>query len=127
MWTYEQATGRVVKEGVGILATGYSGSTTGKNDPSQESVKNVGPIPRGRYTIGAPRDTKTHGPYVLPLTPDLGNELWGREGFLIHGDNLEFPGTASEGCIVLPRFARERLWESNDHDLQVVRELEMTA
>lgn len=127
MWTYSQTDGRVTKEGVGILATGYSGRDDGKNNAAMEDVKNKGPIPRGRYTIGAPRDTKTHGPYVLPLTPDLGNELHGREGFLIHGDNLEFPGTASEGCIVLPRFARERLWESLDHELQVVRELEMTA
>lgn len=127
MWTFSQSDGRITKEGVGILATGYSGRDEAKNNSAMEQVKDRGPIPRGRYTIGPPRDTHTHGPYVLPLTPDADNEMWGRGEFLIHGDNIELPGRASEGCIILPRFARERIWESGDHDLQVVAELEMTA
>lgn len=127
MWSFEQSSGRITKEGIGILATGYSGALDGKNNPSMQAVENRGPIPQGRYTIGPPRDTAEHGPYVLPLVPDADNEMWSRGEFLIHGDNVELPGTASEGCIVLPRFARERIWQSGDHDLQVVEELEMTA
>lgn len=112
---------------MGILATGYSGAMGYKNDPAMQHIENKGPIPCGRYTIGAPRNTTTHGPYVLPLTPDENNVMFGRSEFRIHGDSIERPGFASEGCIILPKFARERIWESGDRDLQVVRELEMTA
>lgn len=127
MWSYEQSSGRIVKEGFGILATGYSGAMGYKNDPAMQHIENKGPIPCGRYTIQSPRDTTTHGPYVLPLIPDPDNKMWDRGNFMIHGDSIERPGFASTGCIVLPKFARERIWQSGDHDLQVVRELEMTA
>jgi len=127
VWSYEQSSGRITKEGVGILATGYSGKGIAKNNPSMESVKDEGPIPRGHYTIGEPRDTAQHGPYALPLIPDLFNNMFGRDLFWAHGDSSEHPGEASKGCIILPRFARERIWQSGDHDLQVVAELEMTA
>lgn len=128
MWSYEQISGRITKEGVGILATGYSGAPGFKNDPNQQGVKDKGPIPRGRYTIQEPRVSTRHGRYALPLVPDPLNNMFGRDLFWIHGERMEGPsGCASEGCIILPLFARERLWESGDHDLQVVAELEMTA
>ena len=127
VWTYEQSSGRIIKEGIGILATGYSGAMGYKNDVMMQNIENKGPIPCGMYRIGAPRDTTTHGPYVLPLEPDHRNEMFGRHSFFIHGDSIERLGFASEGCIVLPKFARERIYESGDHDLQVVKELEMTA
>ena len=105
----------------GLLAIGYSGAPgIGKNNPVQQDVEDVGPIPQGLYRIQAPVDTVTHGPYVLPLTPDPANEMFGRAGFLIHGDSVVDPGTASKGCIILPRFARQRIWESPDHVLTVV-------
>ena len=40
----------------------------------------------------------------MPLIPSPTNEMFGRSEFLIHGDSLEHPGAASEGCIILPRF-----------------------
>jgi len=64
-------------------------------------------------------DTVTHGPYVLPLTPSLNNQMFGRSGFLIHGDSVVNPGTASEGCIILPRAVRQQIWGAGDHVLQV--------
>ena len=127
MWTYSQTDGRVTKEGVGILATGYSGAGDGKNNPAMQEIKDKGPIPCGRYTIEEPRDTARHGRYAMPLVPDPYTNLFGRDLFWIHGDSVEHPGEASEGCLILPRFARERIWQSGDHDLQVVTELEMTA
>ena len=71
-------------------------------------------------TVGAPEDNVTHGPYKLALTPDPANQMFGRSGFLMHGDILEHPGCASEGCIIMPRDVREKMWESEDHALAVV-------
>ena len=62
----------------------------------------------------------THGPYVLPLTPDPENLMYGRDGFLIHGDSITNPGSASEGCIILPRSARTMIAASGDNRLEVV-------
>lgn len=118
-WRYEQVTGRLLRDGF-RMAIGYSGAGEGKNNPAMQDVHNVGPLPRGAYTIGEPSDTKTHGPYVLHLTPDASNEMFGRSGFLIHGDSIVAPGTASEGCIVLGRLVRQTIWDSGDHWLEVV-------
>jgi hypothetical protein len=73
----------------------------------------------GTYTIGAP--TREKGPLTLPLTPAPGNNMHGRDGFLIHGDNPSHPGASSEGCIILPRAARSKIANSGDHTLHVYR------
>lgn len=120
MWHYEQSTGHLYSDEEKLLAVGYSGHAEGVNDPALQDVHEVGPIPRGTYTIGAPEETPEHGPYVLRLTPDPENEMFGRAGFLIHGDSVVTPGTASQGCIIMPRFAREQVWNSGDHEIEVV-------
>jgi hypothetical protein len=120
-WTYQQVTGRLLDDLCNIIGVGYSGrSPDGKNDPVMQSVPNVGPIPCGDYTIEPPVDTVTHGPFVLALTPSPKNEMWGRSGFLMHGDSVIAPGTASLGCIIQSRDVREAVWDSNDHLLTVV-------
>lgn len=119
MWTYEQRTGRILQDGE-YVATGYAGKGDGINNPDMQDVHNVGPIPRGGYRVCAPVNTNTHGPYVLRLEPDPANEMFGRSGFLIHGDSVKHPGTASEGCIIQARATRELVWESGDHQLEVV-------
>lgn len=119
MWTYKQSDGTLSKDGSPV-ATGYSGLGPGKNNTQKQSVPNVGPIPMGVWEIGTPRDTETHGPYVLPLTPDHETDTFGRSGFLCHGDSVKAPGTASHGCIIMPRTVREQIWHSGDHKLQVV-------
>lgn len=119
-WTYHQATGQledVLHWGCGA---GYAGNGQGKNNPQMQDVPDVGPLPQGWYAIQPPVDTTTHGPYVLWLIPDPANEMFGRAGFGIHGDSIEHPGLASEGCIILPRVTREKIWNSLDHQLQVV-------
>jgi hypothetical protein len=89
-----------------------------------ETVPNVGPIPRGDWAIaGPPVDTQDHGPYVLKLHPAPSTETHGRSGFLMHGDSKAHPGSASHGCVILPRAAREEVWQSGDRDLQVVAEI----
>jgi hypothetical protein len=126
MWKYEQLTGRIFADfysessSAKLIGVGYSGKGEGKNKPDLQDQHSVGPIPVGLYRIHEPVDTVTHGPYVLRLEPDASNEMFGRDGFLIHGDSVIHPGTASEGCIILPRGIREEIWKSRDHDLRVV-------
>lgn len=120
MWTYKQASGWFGDASGEIIATGYSGFGSGKNNPVMQHVHDIGPIPVGEYEISPPCSTETHGPCVLKLTPKDGNEMFGRGGFLIHGDSLASPGTASHGCIILPRTVRERIAASDDNQLRVV-------
>lgn len=103
-----------------LLCFGYSGKGNFKNDPNSEALHNRGPIPQGRYFIGDPIDTVTHGPYVLPLTPAPDNVMYGRSGFLIHGDSITDPGNASEGCLVVAHQYRVAISISGDYELQVV-------
>ena len=117
MWTYHQGTGNLDHDGTPV-ATGYSGAGEGKNAPEFEATHNVGPIPRGGYTIGTPHDTTTHGPFVMALTPVEGNDCCGRSGFLMHGDNTSH--TASHGCVIMPRPVREQVFASGDTALEVV-------
>jgi hypothetical protein len=46
--------------------------------------------------------------------------MFGRSEFLCHGDSIEHPGDASEGCIIQLRDVRRQMWESPDHTLEVV-------
>lgn len=118
MWTYRQSTGELIGAAGEIVAAGYSGRGDGRNNPLAQSVHDAGPIPQGSYAILPPRDTQTHGSFVMPLSPAPTDEMFGRAGFLIHGDNVNHD--ASLGCIILPRDVRERIWISYDHSLQVV-------
>jgi hypothetical protein len=120
VWLYEQSSGRLSRGGV-VFAVGYSGAGDGKNNPELQNVKDIGPIPQGLYTISEPQDSPT--PFALPLTPDPVNEMFGRDDFLMHGDSIENPGAASEGCIIMPRTARQTVWASNDRLLQVIPRL----
>ncbi len=119
-WKYEQATG-MLSLNEREVSIGYSGAAEGKNNPELQDVQNIGPIPAGLYVIGEPRDTETHGPFVLDLTPDPDNEMFGRSAFLMHGDSKSHPGTASKGCIIQPRTVREYVVESGDRQLVVVK------
>jgi hypothetical protein len=127
VWIFEQLSGRLLKQGGGLLAIGYSGAGKGKNSPTEENIQNFGPIPEGFYDVQPPINSPIHGPFALPLLPDAGNCMFGRCGFMIHGDSLERPGEASEGCIVIARFAREMLYNGGDHRLQVVRQMLVTT
>jgi hypothetical protein len=49
------------------------------------------------YAIGEPRHHPVIGPMAMPLTPDLGNEMYGRSGFYFHGDSAQHPGAGREG------------------------------
>jgi len=139
MWTYSQSGGEFIDIAGRHYVGSYAGRDEGKNNPILQDVRegcrffngewvpidglsdnDYGPLPQGYYTINSPVDTTTHGPYVLWLTPGPGNEMHHREGFGIHGDSKETPGLASEGCICTPPLTRHRIWDSMDHELQVI-------
>jgi Protein of unknown function (DUF2778) len=125
-WTYQQSTGEIrnAEQLTGtdpyVLGSGYSGFGEGKNNPAFQDVPSVGPIPQGRYLIRGAFDSPTHGPVAMPLVPDASNQMFGRSEFLIHGDSLAAPGSASKGCIILPRGVREAINASEDKLLVVV-------
>ena len=122
MWIWKSTAGELWHDDT-FIARGYSGFGMGQNDPALENVPNIGPIPRGSWAIGAAEYVDTvgpHGPFVLPLTAKEGTETFGREGFLIHGDSISHAGSASHGCIILPRQIREDIVATHDIDLEVV-------
>lgn len=120
-WTYEQSTGNLFLNGVQV-ATGYSGAgmttATGRNNPALENMPQVGPIPRGQYTIGQPRTSTHTGPVAMDLNP-VGHNAHGRSAFQIHGNNRS--NNASHGCIILPRHVRDTIGASTDRTLNVVQ------
>lgn len=120
-WTYEQASGRLTDPNGNLVGVGYSGASQWKNNPNAQTLKDRGPIPEGTYTIGSVIEyTAVHGPFVLPLEPSPANQMWGRAGFLCHGDSVVAPGTASEGCIIMSRDVRDQVNASSDKTLNVV-------
>jgi hypothetical protein len=118
-WTWDQSAGELTRDGR-LVSRGYSGAGRGKNNPAMQAAVGVGPIPAGRWLIaGAPYDSANVGPYALKLEP-VGHGALGRSAFRIHGDSIRAQGTASHGCIILPRAIREAIWRSGDRDLLVV-------
>jgi hypothetical protein len=119
MWTWDQSAG-LMTGASGDTFSGYAGAGDGKNNPDAQNEQNVGPVPRGDWTIGAPYDSEHTGPYTLALTPEPDTDTCGRSDFRIHGDSIANPGQASHGCIILPRAAREAVWNSGDRNLKVI-------
>jgi hypothetical protein len=121
-WNYAQKTGALTHHGVHI-ANGYSGNTTGLNNHAKQEKIGIGPLPRGEYTIGRAHRPIDHlGPIALPLYPKPTNDMHGRSGFFIHGDNPSMNHTASNGCIILAREFRNAIVASGDTALTVVAE-----
>lgn len=125
MWTWDQSAGRLSRDGK-FISSGYSGKGRGKNAPALQGVAGIGPIPRGRYKLTEIYDSPNVGPRTIRLEPvdarfgDDTHQETGRGAFRIHGDSVRAPGTASKGCIILPRPVREAMWKSGDRDLTVV-------
>jgi hypothetical protein len=105
MWTYRQSTGLISHDGTDIQI-GYSGHGSGLNNPRMQDFVAVGPIPRGRYTIGPEYVHEHLGRNTMNLEPHADNQMFGRSEFRIHGDNSQCNHTASEGCIILGHTAR---------------------
>jgi hypothetical protein len=116
---YQQSTGNFLFDGQ-LVQIGYSGAPGYTNNSRFEGLKNCGPIPRGSYTFGVVyRNHPIVGPWAIQLIPDVSNNMLNRSDFMIHGDNISKPGTASKGCIVLGYPAR-RLVIDHPHDRLLV-------
>lgn len=132
MFTFSQSTGRfwrgAFSASEAIEYWGYAGNSTraltdpfdpkvnkffpgeGRNNPAMQTIKMLGPLPRGCYTIGKPYTHPTLGILTFNLIPDQGVQMYDRGDFRIHGDHKVPPfGLASEGCIVVSHAARVRL------------------
>lgn len=120
MWQYTRSTGTLTDSDGASYSGGYSGNGQGLNNPAMSDVQDVGPLPAGLYTIGVFADRPVVGEFAAPLDPDADNQMFGRSGFFMHGDNPAADHTASDGCIVLPRAVREAVAASGDIRLQVV-------
>lgn len=120
-WFYVQSSGELRNPSGKSVAHGYSGNTAGLNNPSAQDRIGVGPVPVGEYTIGPPHMPIDHlGPVALPLWPSPGNDMHGRSGFFMHGDNRALNHTASHGCIIMPPDIRRAVDASPDKRLHVV-------
>lgn len=100
------------------LTIGYSGSKEGLNNPSLEDIQNIGPIPRGCYTIGPEYSHPVLGPCTMNLTPEPGTNTFGRSLFRIHGDNSQHD--ASHGCVILNKQTRQLIAQSSSRILKVI-------
>jgi|SRR5579885_848146 hypothetical protein len=128
MWKYVQRTGNFYDPDGKKIAKGYAGGDhglrlDGVNNPDLQSKQSIGPLPVGLYTHGTAVEGSHLGAFAIPLIPDSNNEMFGRSGFFMHGDRLDGkPLSASDGCIIVPKPAREAYYNSPDSQLQVVAE-----
>ena len=110
-----------------LCTNAYTGRGLAKNNPYTENHKgnpgnpnfNAGTIPRGEYRVHL-IDRKEFGPLVFRLTPTGKQEMHGRDGFLIHGDgNATRRGEVSQGCVIMPHTARQKIAELKVNNLIV--------
>ncbi len=127
MYRYKQTTGELFDANGSLMATGYAGGNCGKNpegknNPAMQNAEKIGPLPEGVYAFGQPILQSHLGPFAipLPLVPDASNVMFGRKDFFCHGDTTP-SGNASQGCIIMPRLIRDKLWTSSDHAVEVVQ------
>lgn len=130
MLRYSQKTGTLFQYVVGEggwtwekIGAGYSGHGEGLNNPSKESVPDVGPIPCGIWSLSFPFEDPHKGPVCFRLTPLTYRGP--RTGFLIHGDNPKGDHSASEGCIILDHVTREKIAASKPKEEYLIVEAEI--
>lgn len=94
MFKYSQSTGFFdILRGEQSLRFGQFPS--GSNDPADNCVRGIGPVPRGRYRLAVEDEHARFAGPVIRFYPEDKEGQCGRSAFLIHG------GTRSEGCILI--------------------------
>jgi hypothetical protein len=123
MYVYQQKTGQWLKDGE-LIGVGGAGNGPGFNNPLMQSVHDVGPLPRGLYTIQPAEDDAKLGPVAMELIPDPENQMFGRSGFYIHGWSATLGILhSSKGCPMAPCVTRDGIAlgvPEGDNRLQVV-------
>lgn len=117
MWTYSQTSGELKAPDGTLVGVCYSGRGAGRNNPAYQDVIGTGPVPQGKFSISEAYETETLKHPVFRLTPHADQEMFGRMGFLIHGDNKDH--NASHGCIVADHNIRLAVEGSEDKELEV--------
>jgi len=120
MWVYNIRQGTMTSPDGEIEGHGYSGQPQYKNDPTAVAIKGEGPIPPNVYRMSAIFDGGKKGKYVCRLTPLISSLMFKRDGMMVHGDRIDAPGTASDGCIIQGRATRLSMSLSEDHILAAV-------
>jgi len=114
-------TGELYTDEGNYIGTGYAGKGADKNNPNDDAVKGLGPLPDGDYQLSEPFTDEEKGPLVFGLIPDPKNEMHHRGSFMIHGDSIKDPGNASEGCMVQDHNVRQYIKDSGCRQLTVVK------
>lgn len=127
MWKYKQSTGQLFDPAGVQVDLAWSGYGDNRNRPELQSVKQEGPIPRGKYTIGQAYRHHKLGKLTMNLEPFAENEMFGRSLFRFHGYSKDNPDTvvnetylSSHGCICTEYLIRVMISESDDRVLEVV-------
>lgn len=120
-WTLRTSDRSLIAPNGAVMERVYSGRghtlAEGRNNWAMESLRGIGPIPRGRYSIGPAHRSANVGPVAMFLTP-IGHNAFGRTAFMIHGNNAA--DNASKGCVITTRPTREKIAVSSDRILEVV-------
>jgi hypothetical protein len=119
-WRYVQNTGCLFDPHGKLAGAGYSGHGQGMNNHAMETVRGVGPLPCGSYTIGDAYDDAHLGPCVMHLDANSGTDTHGRSLFRMHGDNSAHNHSASDGCLIFGPDIRNRVADDDDDQLVVV-------
>lgn len=108
--TYSQTTGEIEGADGSLIALGWAGSGVGKNAPTMQGVRTVGPLPQGLYVVGVWCDHPRLGKMVAPLT-QIEGETFNRSDFWIHGPSRKAGryGQESLGCIIVPFAGRVKV------------------
>jgi len=113
-WIYRRSTGSLFRNGLPVSeAQCYSGAPGHINDARSEAFVGKGPIPIGVYWCLAPRRHPTLGPIAIPLDPAGSNEMFGRSGFYVHGDNVKQDRSASQGCVICNATTRAKFMKGD--------------
>ena len=118
-WFYSQSAGTLHLND-DLVGTGYSGFGEGLDNPADQEIPDVGPIPQGFYLMGVAFPHPVTGPLTMRLEPTQGTDTFGRSGFLMHGDNANQDHSASHGCIIMEHDVRLLVAVNSDRLLQVV-------
>lgn len=111
MLKYRQSSGELFfldETGVWVLwGVGYSGHEEGLNDPKDEGIPNVGPLPHGLWSLSPPYKDDHLGPIAFRL---VALTYFGkRSEFRIHGDNSKKNQSASQGCLIFANDIRQKI------------------
>ena len=98
----------------------WAGRGEGKNNPAWQQIHNMGPLPQNTYSLGEWTVHPHLGPLVSELTPGPDQEMYGRDGFWIHGPGESNYGQESKGCVVIPRAWRELVRATCEKYIEVV-------